>query len=227
MVACMSAPQDTLPLFPLSNVVLFPGLSTPLHLFEPRYRQLARDVLAGDRSIGMVVVRPEFADEMAGDPPVYPIGCWGRVTESQKLPDGRINIVLQGERRFRISEELPRPDHQLYRSARVVPLEDPYPEAERERVARLRASITEDVTVLVRRTQPERASSLRPEFFAGVDDVVFVNLLSNAFALPVEDKQGLLEAETIPARFARLASVLRFQRVELEASPELGRGRLH
>jgi Lon protease-like protein len=223
----MSTPQEALCLFPLSNVVLFPGLSTPLHLFEPRYRQLARDVLAGDRRIGMVVVRPEFADEMSGDPPVYPIGCWGRVTESQKLPDGRINIVLQGESRFRIAEELPKADDQLYRRALVVPLEDPYAESERERVARLRASITEDVTVLVRRTQPERSASLRPEFFSGVDDATFVNLLSNAFALPVEDKQGLLEAETIPARFARLASVLRFQRAELEASPELGRSRLH
>jgi len=223
----MSAPQETLPLFPLSNVVLFPGLATPLHLFEPRYRQLARDVLAGERRIGMVVVRPEFADEMSGDPPVYPIGCCGRVTESHKLPDGRINIVLQGETRFRIVEELTRPAEQLYRRARIEPLDDPYPEAERERVARLRAGITEDVTVLVRRTQPERAASLRPEFFSGVDDVTFVNLLSNAFALPVEDKQGLLEAETVPARFARLASVLRFQRAELEAGPELGRGRLH
>lgn len=223
----MSAPQESIALFPLSNVVLFPGLATPLHLFEPRYRQMAREVLADDRRIGMVVVRPEFADEMAGDPPVYPIGCWGRVTESHTLPDGRIDIVLQGETRFRIAEELPRAPRQLYRRARVVALDDPYPEEERERVARLRASITEDVTVLVRRTQPERAASLRPEFFAGIDDAAFVNLLSNAFALPVEDKQGLLEAETIPARFARLASVLRFQRAELEASPEAGRGRLH
>jgi hypothetical protein len=108
-----------------------------------------------------------------------------------------------------------------------VALEDPYEDSERARVLRLRASITEDVAVLVRRTQPERADSLRPEFFSGIDDVTFVNLLSNAFALPVEDKQGLLEAETIPERFARLASVLRFQRAELEASAENGHSRLH
>ena len=223
----MSAPEETLALFPLSNVVLFPGLSTPLHLFEPRYRQLARDVLASNQRIGMVVVRPEFGDELSGDPPIFPIGCAGRVSESQKLPDGRFNIVLQGETRFQIVEELPRPAEQLYRSARVKPLDDPYEDGERERVVRLRASIMEDVAVLARQTQPERAASLRPEFFSGVDDVTFVNLLSNAFALPVEDKQGLLEAETIPARFARLASVLRFQRAELDASPNAGRRRLH
>lgn len=223
----MSAPEETLALFPLSNVVLFPGLSIPLHLFEPRYRQLARDVLVGDRRIGMVVVRPEFADELAGDPPVFPIGCAGRVTENQRLPDGRFNIVLEGETRFRIAAELPRPEQRLYRSARVIPLDDPYEQSAREQVVRLRASISEDMAVLVRRTQPDRADSLHPELFAGVDDVTFVNVLSNAFALPVEDKQGLLEAETIPARFARLASVLRFQRAELEGSADPGRSRLH
>jgi Lon protease-like protein len=223
----MGASQALLPIFPLSNVVLFPGVATPLHLFEPRYRQLARDVLAGERCIGMVVVRPEFADEMSGDPPVFPIGCAGRIAESQRLPDGRYNLVLRGESRFRVLEEPPRPGERLYRCARVEYLDDPYDEAERDRVSRLRASITEDVGVLVRRTQPERSEGLRPDLFTGVDDATFVNLLSNAFALPVEDKQGLLEAETIPARFARLASVLRFQRAELDAETPHGPERLH
>jgi len=223
----MVAPEGLLPIFPLSNVVLFPGVSTPLHLFEPRYRQMARDVLAGGRRIGMVVVRPEFSDEMSGDPPVFPIGCAGRVAESQRLRDGRFNIVLRGETRFRLIEEPPRPAERLYRCAKIEPLDDPFDDSERERVARLRASITEDVGVLVRRTQPERAEGLRPDLFSGVDDATFVNLLSNAFALPVEDKQSLLEAETIPARFARLASVLRFQRAELDADQASGPGRLH
>jgi Lon protease-like protein len=223
----MAAPEALLPIFPLSNVVLFPGVSTPLHLFEPRYRQMARDVLAGERCIGMAVVRPEFVDEMSGDPPVFPIGCIGRVAESQRLPDGRYNIVVRGETRFKLIEEPPRPAERLYRCARVEHLDDPYADEEREQVERLRASITEDVGVLVRRTQPERAEGLRPELFSSVDDATFVNLLSNALALPVEDKQSLLEAETIPARFARLASVLRFQRAELDTDRAEGRGRLH
>ena len=63
--------SELLPIFPLSNVVLFPRVKTPLHLFEPRYRQLARDVLQGDRRVGMVVVRPEHIDEMPGDPPIF------------------------------------------------------------------------------------------------------------------------------------------------------------
>ena len=84
---------DEIAIFPLSNVVLFPRMQCPLHLFEPRYRQLAEHVLADDRRIGMVVVPPEHADEMHGDPPVYPIGCAGTIGQSQKLRDGRFNIV--------------------------------------------------------------------------------------------------------------------------------------
>lgn len=218
---------ELLPIFPLSNVVLFPRLKAPLHLFEPRYRQLARDALAGERRIGMVVVRPGHADEMAGNPPIFPIGCCGVVTEAQRLPDGRYNLVLLGEHRIRVVDELPLEAPRIYRIARVQRLEDPYPEHRRDRVARLRAGIVEDVGVLVRRTQPGRSHAFDPDLFAGVDDATFVNAVSNAFAFPVEEKQRLLEAGSIPERFARLAGALSFQRLELERAGGAGGRRLH
>jgi Lon protease-like protein len=218
---------ERMPIFPLSNVVLFPQLATPLHLFEPRYRQLGRDALAGDRKIGMVVVRPEFADAMAGDPPVFPIGCAGTVTESQRLPDGRYNIVLRGDFRFRVVEEETRREPRLYRVARVVRLVDGYDEADRERVAALRTRLLAAVGTLLREMEPERAAGLRPELFEGVDDVTLVNLLCNAFALPVEDKQALLEADTIPERYARLESVLAFEQARRSAADRSTRRPLH
>ena len=217
---------ELLPIFPLSNVVLFPRVKTPLHLFEPRYRQLARDVLEGERRIGMMVVRPEHVDEMPGDPPIYPVGCAGVITECHRLPDGRYNLVLLGEHRVRVVGEEPRGDSRLYRVARVVRLEDSYPEAERARVARLRAAIVTDVGVLVRHAQPDRAHAFDPELFAGVDDETFVNAVANAFAFPAEEKQALLEAENVPERYARLASSLSFQRLELDGLPG-GRRQLH
>ena len=217
---------ERLPIFPLSNVVLFPRVKTPLHLFEPRYRQLARDVLQGERRIGMVVVRPEHVDEMPGDPPIYPIGCAGVITESQRLPDGRYNLVLLGEQRVRIVAEEPRDESRLYRVAQVVRLPEPYPETERTRVARLRAAIVADVGILVRHAQPDRAHAFDPELFAGVDDETFVNAVANAFAFPAEEKQALLEAENVPERYARLASALSFQRLELDGLPG-GRRHLH
>jgi Lon protease-like protein len=217
---------ELLPIFPLSNVVLFPRVKTPLHLFEPRYRQLARDVLEGERRIGMMVVRPEHVDAMIGDPPLYPIGCAGVITESHRLPDGRYNLVLLGEDRVRMVGEEPRDASRLYRVARVVRLADSYPEADRARVARLRAAIATDIAVLVRRAQPDRAHAFDPELFAGVEDEVFVNAVANAFAFPAEEKQALLEADAIPERYARLASALSFQRLELEGS-QGGRRHLH
>ena len=217
---------ERLPIFPLSNVVLFPRVKTPLHLFEPRYRQLARDVLQGERRIGMVVVRPEHIDEMPGDPPIYPVGCAGVITESQRLPDGRYNLVLLGEHRVRIVGEEPRSESRLYRVAQVVRLPESYPETERTRVARLRAAIVADVGILVRHAQPDRSHAFDPELFAGVDDETFVNAVANAFAFPAEEKQALLEAENVPERYARLASALSFQRLELDGIPG-GRRHLH
>jgi len=216
--------SELLPIFPLSNVVLFPRVKTPLHLFEPRYRQLARDVLQGERRIGMVVVRPEHVDEMPGDPPIYPVGCAGVITESHRLPDGRYNLVLLGEHRVRVVAEEPRVESRLYRVARVVRLQDSYPDADRARVARLRAAIAADIGVLIRRAQPDRSHAFDPELFAGVDDETFVNAVANAFAFPAEEKQALLEAEDVPERYARLASSLSFQRLELES---MGGGRRH
>jgi Lon protease-like protein len=207
-------PDSEIAIFPLSNVVLFPRISTPLHLFEPRYRQLAREVLAGDRRIGMTVVRPEFSDDMAGNPPLYPVGCAGRITEHERMPDGRYNLVLLGEQRFRILEEASGPKERLYRVARVRWLDDEYPDGAHEQVARLRAHIVENVGVLARETQPDTAASLDPELFAGVDDETLVNLLCNAFAMPVEDKQAL-------------ASLLSFQRAELSGSDQSDRERMH
>src|SRR5688500_14948378 len=87
-----------LPIFPLS-VVLFPGTPLPLHIFEPRYRRMLADCMAGDRRFG-IVLRPASAGE---EPPVSgQIGCVARIQHAETLPDGRSNIVVQGAERFRL-----------------------------------------------------------------------------------------------------------------------------
>ena len=166
----MSDPHELIPLFPLSGVVLFPRVKTPLHLFEPRYRQLAADVLAGERRIGMATVLPDHLGEIGGDPPLTSIGCCGVVTESQRLPDDTYNIVLLGEQRFRLVAEQARSPDRLYRIGKIERLEDPNPPEDRERVSRLRANIVENVGTLVRQAEPERAAMLDPALFRGVDD---------------------------------------------------------
>ena len=111
--------QPTIPIFPLPNVVLFPNVFLPLHIFEPRYRAMVKDALASDRIIGMVLLRPGFEADYAGRPPVYPIGCAGLITHSEPLPDGRFNIVLRGLEKFRMTGE---ESGQPYRIAQVEAL---------------------------------------------------------------------------------------------------------
>ena len=92
------------PIFPLPNVVLFPGAQLPLHVFEPRYRLMAADALAAEKVIGMVLIRPGETP-MQPRAPIFGIGCAGHMHRIQQLPDGRLNFILLGERRFRIARE--------------------------------------------------------------------------------------------------------------------------
>src|SRR5471032_3298722 len=113
--------SDLLPLFPLPNVVLFPNVFLPLHIFEPRYREMVADALASDRMIGMVLLRPGWDQDHEGRPAIYSIGCSGVLTHTERLPDGRYNLVLRGIERFRIVRE---DDARSYRRARIDPLVD-------------------------------------------------------------------------------------------------------
>jgi Lon protease-like protein len=114
---------STIPIFPLDDVMVFPNILRPLHIFEPRYRTMVADALKGDRVIGIVQLRPGYEANYEGRPPVFSIGCAGVIEEVEQLPDGGYNIVLRGLVKFRIfSEDQSRP----YRLARVEAiLEEP------------------------------------------------------------------------------------------------------
>ena len=95
----------TIPLFPLPNVVLFPNVFLPLHIFEARYRAMVSEALGGDRIIGMVLLKPRYEANDEEHPPVFAVGCAGVITHAEPLGDGRFNIVLRGIERFRITGE--------------------------------------------------------------------------------------------------------------------------
>src|SRR3954454_14857174 len=119
----------TIPVFPLPNVVLFPTVSLPLHIFEPRYREMVTDALEGDRIIGMALLRPGWEGSYEGQPPIYPVGCAGLITHSERLSDGRYNIVLRGLEKFRIVREH---GHRSYRTAEVDPIMEALSEHDRD-----------------------------------------------------------------------------------------------
>jgi len=109
-------------LFPLPNLVLFPSVVQPLHIFEPRYRQMMADALAGDRLLTVVLLKPGWEDDYHLKPALHPVACVGRIHKEQRMADGRYNLLLQGMARARIAEEIP--TEKLYRSARVELLQD-------------------------------------------------------------------------------------------------------
>ena len=99
--------------------MLFPNVFLPLHIFEPRYREMVADAIDSDRMIGMVLLKAGWEHEYDGSPAVYPIGCSSVITHVERLDDGRYNIVLRGVERFRILEE----NHERrYRRALIEPL---------------------------------------------------------------------------------------------------------
>lgn len=93
-----------IPVFPLPKVLLLPGGSLPLNIFEPRYLAMVEAALADSRMIGMI--QPLSGEDMSGDPPLYVTGCAGRISRFEETPDGRYLISLRGVCRFNIAEEI-------------------------------------------------------------------------------------------------------------------------
>ena len=111
-------------LFPLPNLVMFPHVLQPLHVFEPRYRELVTDALASDRLIAMALLAPGWQADYHGRPPLVPIGCLGRIATCHRLPDGRYNLLLQGLRRVALGHEFEPP--RAYRQSIARLLDDEY-----------------------------------------------------------------------------------------------------
>ena len=186
-----------IPIFPLPNVVLFPNVFLPLHIFEDRYREMVRDVLAADRIIGMVLLRGRTVDAADPYPPVYDVGCSGLITHSESLDGGRFNIVLRGVERFRIVEE----DHtRSYRQARVEGLADPVPDngALRDHRQRLEGLLRQRLT----------ATGSEPRGVSGMADGDLVNALSQYLNLDPVEKQALLERHGLLERCQSLVELL-------------------
>ena len=192
--------SDLLPLFPLPNVVLFPNVFLPLHIFERRYREMVADAIAGDRMIGMVLLRPGWQHDYEGRPPVYPIGCSGVITHVERLADGRYNVVLRGLERFRVVGE----DQSLsYRRAVVEPLADaPQSSDDRVAVRRLRTKLE---AILTRSHEAKRSDTRIP---SAMGDEDLVNALAQYLDLEPLEKQALLEHQCLRARAESLVELL-------------------
>ena len=198
---------DLLPIFPLPNVVLFPNVFLPLHIFEARYREMVADALASDRLIGMTLLRPGWERDYEGRPPVYAIGCSGVITHVERLPDGRYNLVLRGLERFRIVEE---DSTKTYRRAAIEPLiERPLETDDRQAVKNTRARLETLLAATLRRAQRE-SSEAAPDLrtAAAMCDEDLVNALAQYLDLEALERQALLEHDSLRTRAESLVELL-------------------
>jgi len=192
-----TAIPSEIPLFPLPETSLFPGVSRPFLIYEPRYREMVADALKGNKIIGMVRLRPGFEKDYDGRPPIYSVGCVGTIEEFEQLPDGRYVILLHGLSTFRIvSEDQQKP----YRLARIETIPELLKDDERVALSTLRNRIEKLlVTLLPLGVDPPDPS---------LEDDEFVNIVSQNFGMPEATRQDLLERNSVLERARALAHLL-------------------
>ncbi len=210
---------ERISLFPLPNVVLFPRMALPLHIFEPRYRAMVRDALRGPRLIGMVLLRGDWRAEYEGRPPIFATGTVGQIVHVDELDDGRFNIVLRGLQSFEIERELPAARD--YREAQVrwrTDVDDRVPAGRRETLVGLVHRYLDRLG---------RKPPSPPALDRDVDDASFVNFFAQHLDLEPLEHQALLEEGSISSRAARLVDVLEFRLEELARAARGPAGRTH
>lgn len=192
-------------LFPLPNVVLFPYVTQPLHIFEARYRQMTADALASDRLIAMALLRPGWENDYEGRPPIHPVVCLGRIVSEERLEDGRYNLQLRGLIRARVTRELD--NDKLYRSARVELLRDgdlPAPAIEKD----LRKQFL-DILPSWCKAQAGALELLRRLLQSELSLGPVCDIISYALPLGLDLKQALLGMPEVEKRAQKLVLHLR------------------
>ena len=193
------------PLFPIAGAILFPRAQLPLHIFEPRYRDMVRDAIDGDGMIG--VVQPQLVEaEEDSRQPLYTVGCVGEIVGLEELEDGRFNIVLNGSNRFRIISEVELDT--AYRNADldVGAFDDREPEplamAQRAEVEREARRLGDALGLAVDWSAVSR-----------LDDEMLVNAIAQVAPFDVSAKQALLESESLDGRADLLVQLMQFLRL--------------
>ena len=213
----MNALPQIIPVFPLPNLVLFPKVRVPLHIFEARYREMVSEVAASHRIIGMTLLKGDWEREYYGHPDMFVVGCAGRIDEMVKLPDGKFNLVLEGLCEFRVIEEL---RDRSFRRAKVewCPAQRAELETDHEVMEALHALLVTYVGDAARqawRTIVEER---------GIRDAELINFLCFHLDLTLLEKQTLLEAGG--SRLRCLFDVLTFKIEERKLGPGGSRGGL-
>jgi Lon protease-like protein len=177
-------------LFPLPSTVLFPYANLPLHIFEPRYRDMVSDSLSNKQWIGLVLLKPGWRKDYLDRPKIEPIGCAGEIQECHRLEDGKFNLILHGLHRFKIHQEI---GDKAYRQADVQLLKEkndlPIEELNKPRFELLRARIQEYAQLLPGDNPQKAGMKIENCLSIGhlMDQIIFLSEMLH------ENKQPFLE----------------------------------
>lgn len=184
-------------IFPLTGAILFPGMQLPLHIFEPRYRDLIGDSLARDRMVGMIQPKGQGAN-----PPLFEVGCLGRIGDVEAMEDGRYNVILEGLQRFAVLKEL-----DVTTTFRQV-------EAElwEEDEAADALSIAERASLEIesRRFADVQGYAVDWAAVGQLDDYSLVNAIAQIAPFDYAAKQALLEARGLSDRADLIVQLMQF-----------------
>jgi uncharacterized protein len=188
-----------IPIFPLPEVVFFPETVLPLHVFEPRYRQMITDCLAGDRWLGVAMLRAGWEKDYQGRPPVHAVAGAGEIIQAEVLADGRYNVLLDGRARVRLLAEDP-PAGRLYRVVRAERIEDQGPSPDDRtfpgRLQELRAAHAR-LLMALGQSHPDVVGRLT---VAGASPGAVIDRIVSAVVPDAEVRQRLLEAVDVSER---------------------------
>jgi len=210
-MTAMTIPQlalpPVLPVFPLTGVLLLPGTVLPLHIFEPRYRNMVEDALNRDKIFGMIQPLAPQQDNhpMPGTdketPELYKVGCAGYIESWERFPDGRLFVQLKGFNRFRFADELP----QLRGYRRVNAIYSDFLDATAGEWICERKAILEALAAYGQ----ARGMEVKPDQAVRFSNMELVNLLAVSLPFHPAEKQALLEASTLKDRENILINLLR------------------
>ena len=206
--------KGTVRLFPLPDLVMFPHVMQPLHIFEPRYRDLLNEALDSDGLIAMSVLAPGWEADYEGRPPLLRHACLGRVVTHQRTENGEYNILLLGMRRIRIDRELP--PQKTFRQAEVTLLDDFCKTGNDEQRSELQASLTKQFQEFL--PQGKSMDGALQELLATEIPLgVLTDLVSFALPMEFQQKRDLLKECDIDKRAAMLLSALDAARPERQS----------
>ena len=193
---------STIPIFPLSNFIIFPNTTVPLNIFEPRYIQMIDDSMKSHRMIGMI--QPKKSGEFKR-PDLYEVGCIGKITSFNETEDGRYLIIINGVSRFSIDQEIK--TDKLYRSCKVN--YQNYKEDLDNKIVKFTLKDLDKILEDLKNLFEKKGfmvdwSSLKKQDFSET-----LNTLSMASPFSLEEKQVLLETKDLNTRKLRLEEILK------------------